>query len=101
MSAAAMRKQLLAPVFASALLVGCAGVAQNGPNVGEEDSPLSSYDSVFHGAPANDSLPLIDFKADQIAAKSTELLQWQSPVRNQSHRGVCTIFSSIGLMEHL
>jgi C1A family cysteine protease len=101
MSAAAMRKPLLAPVFASALLVGCAGSAQNGPNVGEEDSPLSSYDSVFHGAPANDSLPLIDFKADQIAATNTELLQWQSPVRNQAHRGVCTIFSSTALMEHL
>jgi C1A family cysteine protease len=95
-----MRKQLLVPVFASTLLFGCAGQAQL-DNVAEEDAPLSSYDSVFKGAPANDSLPVIDFKADAIAAKNTELLQWQSPVRNQARRGVCTIFSTIGLMEHL
>src|SRR5262249_36490242 len=53
------------------------------------------------GAPANDSLPVIDLKADQIAAKSTDLVALQSPVRNQSHRGVCTIFSTTALMEHL
>jgi len=102
MSAAAMRKQLLAPVFASTLLIGCAGQTQTNTNdIAEDDAPLSSYDSVFKGAPANDSLPVIDFKADAIAAKNTELLQWQSPVRNQARRGVCTIFSTIGLMEHL
>ena len=96
-----MRKPLLVPVFASMWLAGCAGQAGTGTNVGEEDAPLSSYESVFHGAPDNDTLPVIDFKADAIAAKNTELLQWQSPVRNQARRGVCTIFSTIGLMEHL
>ncbi|MDB4970597.1 MAG: hypothetical protein JWN44_6286 [Myxococcales bacterium] len=95
-----MRKHILLPLFASTLLVGCAGQTQL-DNVGEEDSPLTSYDSVFKGAPSNDALPQIDFKADAIAAKNTELLQWQSPVRNQARRGVCTIFSTIGLMEHL
>jgi C1A family cysteine protease len=96
-----MRKHLLVPVLGSALLFGCAGSAQNGLDVGEEDQPLSSYDSVFHGAPANDSLPVIDLKADTLAARSTELVSLQSPVRNQARRGVCTIFSTIGLMEHL
>ena len=97
-----MRTHLLVPVLGSIFVFGCSGSASHGvDNVGEEDMPLSSYDSVFKGAPANDSLPVIDLKADQIAAKSTELLASQSPVRNQAHRGVCTIFSTTALMEHL
>jgi hypothetical protein len=104
MSAAAMRKQLLVPVFGSALLFGCGGTTAPGVgagNVGETDMPLSSYESVFKGAPDNASLPVIDLKADQIAAKYTDLVQLQSPVRNQARRGVCTIFSTTALMEHL
>ena len=95
-----MRKHLLVPVL---FVFGCAGSTSGpaGGNVGEDDMPLSSYDSVFKGAPANDSLPVLDLKADQIAAKSTDLLALQSPVRNQAHRGVCTIFSTTALMEHL
>jgi C1A family cysteine protease len=94
-----MRKQLLVPVL---FVFGCAGSAQTATdNVGVDEMPLSSYDSVFKGAPSNASLPDIDFKADTAAAKNTELLQWQSPVRNQARRGVCTIFSTTALMEHL
>jgi C1A family cysteine protease len=95
-----MRKHLLVPVL---FVFGCAGTTSGGgvSNVGDDDMPLSSYDSVFKGAPANDSLPVIDLKADAVAAKSTELLASQSPVRNQLHRGVCTIFSTTALMEHL
>jgi C1A family cysteine protease len=97
-----MRKHLLVPVL---FVFGCAGSAQTGglgnDDVGVDEMPLSNRDSVFRGAPANDSLPVIDLKADQVAPKNTELLQYQSPVRNQSHRGVCTIFSTTALMEHL
>ena len=98
-----MRKHLAVPVLGSALLLfGCAGSASHGvDNIGEDDMPLSSYDSVFKGAPANDSLPVIDLKADLIAPKSTELLQFPSPVRPPAPRGVCTIFSTTALMEHL
>src|SRR3954467_11761318 len=95
-----MRKQLLVPVL---FVFGCAGSPSGGGvgNVGDDEMPLSSYDSVFKGAPSNESLPVIDLKADQIAAKSTDLIASQSPVRNQAHRGVCTIFSTTALMEHL
>ena len=97
-----MRKQLWLPVLGSALLLGCAGSASRGVDVGEEDMPLSSYDSVFKGAPANESLPVIDLKADQIVAKSTDLLASQSPVQaTRTRRGVCTIFTTTALMEHL
>ena len=41
-------------------------------------------------------------KSDAIyPAKSTELIALQSPVKNQDQRGVCTIFTTTGLMEHL
>jgi len=96
-----MRKSLLVPVL---FVFGCAGSTSGSGapgDVGSDEMPLSSYDSVFKGAPSNDSLPVIDLKADQIAAKSTELIALQSPVRNQAHRGVCTIFSTTALMEHL
>ncbi|HXU73033.1 MAG TPA: C1 family peptidase [Polyangia bacterium] len=100
-----MRTQLVITVLGSFLVLGCAGSASSdgagGVDVGEEDMPLSSYDSVFKGAPSNDSLPDVDLKADEVATKSTELIALQSPVRNQARRGVCTIFSTTALMEHL
>ena len=98
-----MSKHILVPLLGSAFLFGCTHPAQHASldDVGENDMPLSSHDSIFSGAPANDSLPVMDLKADELATKSTELLQSQSPVRNQMRRGVCTIFSTTALMEHL
>ena len=100
-----MRKHLLVPALGSLLAFGCAGSASSGGvggNVADDEMPLSTYDSVFKGAPANDSLPVIDLKADAIAAKSTELLASQSPVQGpEPQRGVCTIFTTTALMEHL
>src|SRR6185369_4410143 len=90
-----MRKTLLLAAFAAS----CTPRAADAPPA--PDEPLSSYDSVFGGVPSNDSLPT-DVKADAIYPRSfTELLSTQSPVRNQSHRGICTIFSTTALMEHL
>ncbi|HSN34132.1 MAG TPA: hypothetical protein VLU41_15690, partial [Ideonella sp.] len=81
-----MRRHVLVPVLGSLFVFGCAGSTSGGAaaaTVGEGDMPLSSYDSVFKGAPPNDSLPVIDLKADQIAPRSTELVALQSPVRDQ------------------
>lgn len=70
-----------------------------------EDPPftpgLAKYEHVFHDVPANGTLPDLGKADDVYPAKSTELLQWQSPVRDQSRRGVCTIFTTVALMEHL
>jgi C1A family cysteine protease len=63
--------------------------------------PLSKYEHVFHGVPANGSLPDIGKADATYPAKSTELLQYQSPVKDQQRRGVCTIFTTTALMEHL
>lgn len=61
--------------------------------------PLDSLDN-YDGAPPNDSLPSLA-KADEIFPSSFDLLDTQSPVRSQGGRGVCSIFSTVGLMEHL
>ncbi len=62
---------------------------------------LSKYEHVFHGVPANGSLPDIGKADATYPAKSTELLASQSPVKDQNRRGVCTIFTTTALMEHL
>jgi C1A family cysteine protease len=85
------------PLFVA--LVGC---ATSPVDSGDPYSPgLSKYEHVFGGVPANSSLPDIG-KADAVyPAKSTELLEFQSPVKDQNQRGVCTIFTTTALMEHL
>lgn len=61
---------------------------------------LSNLDSLIEGAPKNDSLPE-EGKADAVYPAQFDLLATQSPVKNQGGRGVCSIFSTIALMEHL
>jgi C1A family cysteine protease len=63
--------------------------------------PLAAYAHVFHGAPANGSLPNLGKADATYPATSTELLASQSPVKDQNERGICTIFTTTGLMEHL
>jgi C1A family cysteine protease len=82
------------------LFAACAG-----PAASDDDAPfapgLSKYEHVFHNVPANGTLPDLGKADGELPAKSTELLQYQSPVKNQDRRGVCTIFTTTGLMEHL
>lgn len=83
------------------LLLGCAGGTGPGAPGSDDQAPLSSYQGVFHNVPPNHMLP-DDNKADAVyPAQSTELVALQSPVRSQGRRGVCTIFSTTALMEHL
>lgn len=68
---------------------------------GDDDPPLADYQDIFAGAPKNDSLPT-EGKADGVyPAQHTELVASQSPVKSQGRRGVCSIFATVGLMEHL
>jgi len=72
-----------------------------GPNDVGDDPPLADSDELFEGAPDNDTLP-DENKADAVYPKLfTGPIQWQSPVRSQGSRGVCSIFSTVALMEHL
>jgi subtilisin-like proprotein convertase family protein len=97
---------LFATALAFSVLPGCAADESSGP-VDDEitnldgDAPLSDHDSLYDGWPTNDKLAS-EGKADtNYPVKFTELVALQSPVRSQQRRGVCSIFSGVGLMEHL
>lgn len=62
--------------------------------------PLSDPSALRSGAPGNDDLPA-EGKADEVLPRRYDLVMTQSPVRNQGSRGVCSIFGTIALMEHL
>ncbi|HEY3359079.1 MAG TPA: hypothetical protein VGQ83_37865, partial [Polyangia bacterium] len=96
-----LRVALLLWALVAALALGCTTSGGGTPLNTDDEPPLSDHDAVFAGAPGHDSLPDIG-KADAVYPKKfTDLLAFQSPVRNQSSRGVCTIFSTTALMEHL
>ncbi len=90
------------PLLAS-LALGCSSSDGGGPAGGEidNDAPVSDLDALFKDAPDNAKLDELG-KADAVYPKLyTELLTQQSPVRNQASRGVCSIFATNALMEHL
>lgn len=65
------------------------------------DAPLSDVDALFLDSPDPSTLA-DEGKADAVyPAVYTDLVALQSPVRNQASRGVCSIFSTTALMEHL
>ncbi len=90
-------KKLL-PISLLLALAGCAMNADTGPL--DNDPPLASADELLEGAPSNDELPL-EGKADDVYPTTFDLHSLQAPIRNQQSRGVCSIFSAVGLMEHL
>ncbi len=104
------RRSRVAVVLATAALgVGLAGCAAGGDerprndtvtNM-EGDAPVSDLGSLFEGAPANDTLPS-EGKADaNYPRQYLDLVALQSPVQSQASRGVCSIFATVALMEHL
>ena len=91
------QKSLLALALLSLATSGC----DRGDNRDDGDAPLSDLDALLDGAPSNDELPF-EIKADGPAPRQhDDLLALQSPVKSQGRRGVCSIFSTAGLMEHL
>lgn len=93
--------------FALTLMLVLAGCADDstGDNTapGDENTapPLTSADTLLAGAPDNRDLAA-EGKADAVyPPEYSELVALQSPIRNQGHRGVCSIFSTVALMEHL
>jgi subtilisin-like proprotein convertase family protein len=84
-------------------MLGCSS-AGDGGGAGPEldrDAPLSDLDALFRDAPTNAKLDELG-KADALYPKQfNELLALQSPVQSQQSRGVCSIFATNALMEHL
>jgi subtilisin-like proprotein convertase family protein len=66
----------------------------------DSEAPLSAHDPLFEGAPTNDELPE-DGKFDAVYPETFDLADSQSPMRSQGGRGVCSIFATVALMEHL
>lgn len=86
---------------AALLLTGLGACSDDVPiDPGDDDFPLDNADTVQAGAPSNDELPS-EGKADEVLPASFDLVATQSPVRSQGSRGVCSIFASTALMEHL
>lgn len=89
------------------VLAGCGDdqtPANNDTNTGSQEDyvpPLTSVETLHEGSKPNSELPH-EGKADAVyPPKFTELLETQSPVKSQGRRGVCSIFSTVALMEHL
>jgi subtilisin-like proprotein convertase family protein/C1A family cysteine protease len=78
---------------------GCDEVAVD-PGVDETEAPLTDLDALLAEAPDKDKLP-DEPKSDQTYPAKFDLASTQTPVRNQQSRGVCSIFSTVALMEHL
>ena len=85
-------------------LAGCAAPTggDDAPYGGpvDDDPSLSDVDALLMGAPDNSELPS-EGKADDVYPERFDLAMAQSPVRSQESRGVCSIFSTVALMEHL
>lgn len=83
--------------------LGCAAESSAPPaNNADDDFPLSDAEPLYADAPADRGMSLpFDAKADDVFPERFDLMASQSPVRDQGRRGVCSIFSAIGLMESL
>jgi len=97
------RLALLLSLAAALAVPACAGTEdfpnEPAPNLDGEES-ISGLDPLLADAPPNEMLPE-EGKADAVYPRQFDLVASQSPVRNQRSRGVCSIFSTVALMEHL
>src|SRR4051812_1513361 len=105
--AAASCRQADGGAGASAASAPAASVARASAIAADDDGgmPLSDYATTFASTPralvAEDESVRLDDMSTTRPATFTELVGLNSPVRNQGHRGVCTMFSTVALMEHL
>lgn len=64
------------------------------------DAPLASVSELKRDFPGDDNIEF-EGKADVVLPTKYDILSLQAPVRNQARRGVCSIFSTLGLVESL
>lgn len=93
-----MRIRFIVAAMAALPLAACAGGDGEGPTPFEDDHGPSD-DIINDSAPPNDSLP-DDNKSDQVLPAKFEVA-FQSPVKSQGSRGVCSIFSATAQVENL
>jgi len=79
------------------VLFGCSSEQSSEP---VDDPVLADLDILLDGAP--DEGELVDEKTDLIVPKTyTDLVAFQSRVKSQGSRGVCSIFGTVAFAEHL
>lgn len=66
----------------------------------ENDQPVANLDELLAGAPSNDEIPPEPGAFFTLPPKY-DVKKYDSPVKSQGSRGVCSIFASVALMEHL
>ena len=98
------RSTFLASTLAALLGAAACAAPEDGSDAEatNNDPPLHDEGELFAGTPENDEIPRELGKFDEVLpARHTDLVPLVSPVQNQARRGVCSIFSTVGLMEHL
>jgi len=98
-----MFKKILLPGLALPLALG-ACVSDSFLDVAPVDNnpPLADADVLLGGEPEPASIQRIDAPFDGLLPSAhNDLVALMSPVKSQGKRGVCSIFSTAGLMEHL
>ncbi len=70
------------------------------PTNEDVDAPLEDLNALMDGTKSNEELPE-EAKADEQFPAQLDLMDTQSEVSNQQSRGICSVFSTVGLMEQL
>jgi hypothetical protein len=92
-----MRRALLLILVLGLVWTGCSSEQGSEP---VDDPELTDVDILLAGAP--DKADLVDEKTDLIVPKVyTDLVEYQSRVKSQGSRGVCSIFATTAFAEHL
>ena len=98
---------LVAPLALCLTAVGCGEPAEEemsppvaADQVDGNDAPLASLSALKADFPGDEKIEF-EGKADVVLPTKFDILSLQAPVRNQSRRGVCSIFSTMGLVESL
>jgi subtilisin-like proprotein convertase family protein len=94
-----LRRHLSLVLVSLVALAGCVPTESEDPMTFEE-APVSDLGSLVADVPPASSLP-DESKADEIYPRRFDLMEIQTPVRNQGRRGVCSIFATVALMESL
>lgn len=88
-------------LFPALLLALACGDGSAPPDITPEDDffPIEAP-GLYDDAPSNDELA-DEGKADEVLPRQFDLMATQSPMKNQGSRGVCSIFATTALAEHL
>jgi hypothetical protein len=97
----------LALFGAAGMLVGCGDgeavedlTPVSADQIEGNDAPLGKIAELKRDFPGDQALPF-EGKADVVLPAKFDIYSLETPVKNQSRRGVCSIFSTVGLMEML